>query len=197
MIRFTDFVPSVSPPKTTGGNHYRLFGANGFPWDPHEWFRDTGIPLPRNLEEVAAACEQVGYCPASEITDAGFTIDAALMVLRNFLVRKRENERAARKATAAPLLSKKVPKRRRRPPLARKVRPLTPKQTEAVQIVGECKGSFADAARRMGLDRKTVRQHYYAGMKKMGRAIGKKPKTERLSQDSRGQATVSQDRRRG
>ena len=73
-----------------------------------------------------------------------------------------------------------------------KVKPLTPRQSEAIQIVGECKGNFADAARRMGLDRTTVKQHYDAGMKKLGR----KPiqhGTQSVPFDRRGQVHLSPD----
>ncbi len=92
MILFASCVPSVRPPDTTGGNHYLKFGKDGFPWEPGEWLRDTGIRLPRDLQEVAEACERAGYCPAGEISEAGFTADAARMVLRNFLIHKREAE---------------------------------------------------------------------------------------------------------
>lgn len=55
---------------------------------------------------------------------------------------------------------------RRRPAQGRKE--LTNRQVEAVQIVGECEGDIAKAARQMGLDRKTVEQHYNAGLSKLG-----------------------------
>jgi len=44
-----------------------------------------------DLGEVASACERCGYCPAQEIIDAGFTTDAARMVLRNFLFHGRKH----------------------------------------------------------------------------------------------------------
>ena len=78
-----------------------------------------------------------------------------------------------------------------------KPRPLTPKQTEALQIVGECGGDIAEAARRLGKDRKTVEQHYQAGLAKLGRAMGRKPKVEQLRNGLRGQpeVTAEDDRR--
>lgn len=72
---------------------------------------------------------------------------------------------------------------------------LTLLQTEAVQIVGACKGNIAEAARRLGKDRKTVKQHYEAGLRKLGRAAPGKPKTQRLATDRRGQVSESHDRR--
>ena len=86
---------AVDPPKTEGGFHYPRFGHKGFriKWNPDEWLRETGIRLPMDLGAVAASCEQCGYCPSQEIIEAGFTMDAALMVLRNFLFHRRQHER--------------------------------------------------------------------------------------------------------
>lgn len=86
--------------------------------------------------------------------------------------------------------AKRAENRRRRPPLASKVRPLTAKQTEALQIVGECKGSYADAAKRMGLNRKTVKQHYEVACRKMGYSVSK-TKTLSIPLDRRGQENVA------
>jgi hypothetical protein len=79
---------------------------------------------------------------------------------------------------------------RKRPPL--EAAPLTEKQTEVVQIVGECKGNFAEAGRRLGLDRKTVKQHYQAAMGKMGKAAIKRV-TGPLPCDRRGQSRLTDD----
>jgi predicted DNA-binding protein (UPF0251 family) len=90
----------------------------------------------------------------------------------------------------------KRPRRRRRmtdaPP-----RPLTAKQTEAVQIVGECKGNLAEAARRLGIDRATLKERYEAASEKLGkRAV--KHATKSLPTDRRGQENLSRyDDRRG
>jgi hypothetical protein len=84
--------------------------------------------------------------------------------------------------------------RRNRKPLNPKE--LTPKQLEASQIVAECKGDIAEAARRLGKDRATVEQHYRAAMKKLGKTVVKY-KTKQLPSDRRGQANLAdgQDRR--
>ena len=75
-------------------------------------------------------------------------------------------------------------------------KPLTPRQVEVMQIVAECKGDLAEAARRLGLDRKTVMQHYTAAEKKLGKAAVKHA-TCALPRDRRGQAHVAEgdDRR--
>jgi hypothetical protein len=86
---------AVDPPRTEGGPFYEV-GPNGFPWDPYEWRAETGIAFPMDLGEVASACERCGYCPSQEIIDAGFTLDAARMVLRNFLFHGRQHEQEQR-----------------------------------------------------------------------------------------------------
>ncbi len=88
-------------------------------------------------------------------------------------------------------------KKRRRSGAAEKPRPLTPPQAEAIQIVGECKGNMAEAARRLGKDRKTLDQAYRAGLTK----LGKQPVrygTRTLYRDRRGQENIAKsDDRRG
>ena len=91
------------------------------------------------------------------------------------------------------------PKPSRRAVRSRKPRPLTPRQVEVVQVVGECKGNVAAAARRLGRDRKTVEESYRAGMTKLGKTVyHSRDKTLLLARDRRGQETVSEgdDRRR-
>lgn len=89
-----------------------------------------------------------------------------------------------------PKATGRAKRRRRRQPAEPK--PLTPKQVEVVQLYGECKGDFAEVARRMNLDRKTVVEHYEAAMKKMGKTAVK-PTTRSIPADRRGQATLSHD----
>jgi hypothetical protein len=80
------------------------------------------------------------------------------------------------------------PKRRRRPTTATK--PLTEIQAEVVQIVGECKGNVAEAARRRGRDRKTVDEEYKAALKKLGKSVVKAT-TQPLPKDRRGQENIT------
>lgn len=90
--------------------------------------------------------------------------------------------------------ARKKPKRTRRPSKARKPRPLTPRQIEVVQIVGECKGNIAKAARQLGKDRKTVEEAYRAGMAKLGKTVYRsRDKTRLLPRDKRGQEAVSEE----
>jgi hypothetical protein len=72
------------------------------------------------------------------------------------------SEVAIPKTSEVKSAAKKPRKRRQSDP-----RPLTPIQAEAVQIVGECQGDIAKAARHLGKDRKTVEQNYEAGMAKL------------------------------
>jgi DNA-binding NarL/FixJ family response regulator len=58
---------------------------------------------------------------------------------------------------------------RRRPSTTGKRCALTPKQVEVVQIVGECKGNIAEAARKLGRDPKTIAECFKAATKKLGK----------------------------
>ena len=79
------------------------------------------------------------------------------------------------------------PHRPRRKGTPRETKTLTARQLEAVKVVGECDGYFAEAARRMGIDRKTCRQHYDSAMRKLGRAAPHaKRRTQSLPTDRRG-----------
>ena len=82
--------------------------------------------------------------------------------------------------------------RRRRAGQPQRPRPLTARQAEVIQIVGECKGNVAEAAIRLGRDRKTIDESYRAGMAKLGKNVCRKKKTGRLiPRDKRGQADVA------
>lgn len=89
---------------------------------------------------------------------------------------------------------------RRRPPFEKKTRPLTDRQIETMQILGECRGNYAEAGRRLRLDPKTVRQHDKAAKKKLAEvgvrpapASKLKPTTKTLPEDHRGQTDVYRD----
>jgi hypothetical protein len=110
---------------------------------------------------------------------------------------RKGNEAARLRTLADGLDGGKAPARRhRRPPLTPKARPLTGRQCEVVQIVGECKGNLAEAAKRLGIDRKSLKESYDAAMEKLGRAGIPKSKTKRLPVDLRGQVAVTKDCRR-
>jgi DNA-binding NarL/FixJ family response regulator len=78
---------------------------------------------------------------------------------------------------------------------------LTPRQTEVVQVVGECKGNIAGAARRLGRDRKTIDEAYRAAMEKLGKQVyQRRDKTRLLTRDKRSQediADIDDSRREG
>ena len=78
------------------------------------------------------------------------------------------------------------PRRARRPA----IRPLTSKQAEAVQLVGEHKGNVSEAAKVAGISRQAMKKRYEEAMKKLGKAALPKPKTQRLPRDRRGQEIV-------
>jgi DNA-binding CsgD family transcriptional regulator len=79
-------------------------------------------------------------------------------------------------------------RQRRRPTIEPKS--LTPKQAEVVHLVGECKGDLAEAARRLGRDRKTIKQHYDAAITKLGKKTVNAA-TKPLPTDRRGQENVA------
>jgi hypothetical protein len=89
-------------------------------------------------------------------------------------------------------LKGKGKKRIRRQSKPREPRPLTAKEVEAVQIVGECKGNIAEAARRLGKDRKTVDEAYKSGLGKLGKEPVKRG-TQTLPRDRRGQTYLAAD----
>jgi molybdenum cofactor biosynthesis enzyme len=80
--------------------------------------------------------------------------------------------------------------KRRRRASARKAVPLTAKQTEAMQLVGEHKGNIAAAARAAGKSRAAMAKLYTKACHKLGTKAVKQA-THRLPIDRRGQATVS------
>jgi len=100
------------------------------------------------------------------------------------------------------ITAKKTKQRRRPPSEDKSPRKLTARQVEVMQLVGECKGNFAEVGRRLRLDRKTVKEHYEAALKKLRQVGVKSPerklkaKTTQLPEDRRGQVNVADDLRR-
>ena len=80
-----------------------------------------------------------------------------------------------------------------------KIQKLTAKQTEAMQLFGECSGNYTAIGKRMGIGRKTAEGHVKAAFKKLGKMVPqRKTRTTSLPNaslpnDRRGQANVVQD----
>jgi hypothetical protein len=92
----------------------------------------------------------------------------------------------------ATIPSTSTPKRTKKKRRSRQPAKLTGKQLEACQIVGECKGNISKAAKQLGKDPKTVREHYEIGMAKLGKTAIKH-ETKSLPSDKRGQANIAND----
>ncbi len=138
---------------------------------------------------------------AHDLTPANLAKTRRMEKAKNALWRTYVYNAAVRQSVAASKVGKK--KRRRRPALENKApRAMTRRQVEVVQIVGECKGNFAEAGRRLGVDRKTIKETYDAAMGKLRKAGLRQPerkiktKTTRLPEDNRGQVNVADDLRR-
>ncbi len=89
------------------------------------------------------------------------------------------------------ITAKAKPRRRQK-----QQRPPTPKQLEALKVVGECNQNFAEAGRRLIKNAKTVRQLYHAGLKNAGKLASKligKPKKQTAPMDARHQLDVAGD----
>ena len=100
-------------------------------------------------------------------------------------------------AGTTPAAATAKPKARRRGTVSGKPKPLTPRQAEAVQIVGECRGVIAEAARRLGRDPKTIAQTYKIAMGKLGKSVVRSTdKTRIFPRDQRGNETVWTDNNR-
>jgi hypothetical protein len=84
------------------------------------------------------------------------------------------------------------PKKHRRKGERRTI-PLTAAQAEAAQLVGEHKGNFTAAGRAAGKTRQAMKKLYDKAMRKLGQTVvrPKKPKTQALPTDRRGQVDVA------
>jgi len=107
-----------------------------------------------------------------------------------------------RKAETKPCKVRRLVVRRAASDKPKKVNPLTPRQAEVVQIVGECNGNLAEAGRRLGRDRKTIQDAYKTAMGKLGKTVYRSRDrvgntTHLYGRDKRGQSDVSTDNRRG
>jgi predicted DNA-binding protein (UPF0251 family) len=90
-----------------------------------------------------------------------------------------------------PTTSGRQKRRRRTNP--RKPRPLTPKESEAVHLVGEHKGKVAAAAKVAGKSRQAMQKLYDKAMKKLGKSVFRHA-TQAIPSDLRGQSTIPDER---
>ncbi|MFA7238159.1 MAG: hypothetical protein WC058_14960 [Phycisphaeraceae bacterium] len=69
----------------------------------------------------------------------------------------------------------------------------TKRQLEVVTVINNFNGNFAEAARQLGLNRKTVKQHFDVAMRKVGKlgAPLLKQKTKAMAHDHRGQVDIA------
>jgi len=94
-------------------------------------------------------------------------------------------------ADQAPEKTEASKTKRRKRTGAAKAPTLTPKQTEAMKLHGDCEGNIAEIARRLGIGRKSAEDRVKAAFKKLGRSIPRKASTKALPTSRRGEEIVS------
>ncbi len=100
------------------------------------------------------------------------------------------NPLAALLATQSTSTLKSQRKRKRRRQSVKKIVPITARQLEAAQLVGEHKGNVAAAAAAVGISRTAMKKRYDKAMGKLGKKAMDMVKTQSLPTDSRGQIDV-------
>jgi hypothetical protein len=133
-----------------------------------------------------------------ELADA-YSVDAAEGSVNTRVDHGHYDEIHGLLQTFTPVPTTPRAKHRRRRRRTARPRPLTTLQLEAIKVVSDCKGNIAEAARRLGRDRKTIGQHYKAGIKKLGKAASHlKHLPQKLPTGCRGEEYLSgEDDRRG
>jgi len=101
-------------------------------------------------------------------------------------------------AAGAAVPSRSVARRRKRRGGGKGDRPLTPKETEALQLYGQSNGSYAAVAKRLGIDRKSVWERIQRAFEKLGPIMTKdlkrpsgRGKAQALPLDRSGQVDVA------
>lgn len=165
------------------------FGRTGVDPSPLDWLHDVAPFMPQ--KQVIFIARGVEICRRAKWTDHD-KVNELIRPLEVFLKLLLARIEDKLNAMSAPKGGPGTPRKRRRRKTDAAPRPLTPKQTEVVQIVGECKGNLAEAARRLGIDRATVEEYYEAANKKLGKQAVKHA-TRNLPTDKRGQDNLSSD----
>ncbi len=62
-------------------------------WDRTKWERETGEAFPNSMQEAAALAEKLGYMLAIDFINAGFAMDAALVVISKQIAWRAQWER--------------------------------------------------------------------------------------------------------
>lgn len=184
----------------------RSDGTRPAGWLADRFTRTTREARPETLTErhaLRAALETLGKVAADRLTDerhpqAAATLRASADALAAGAQPQGQHGAGNGQGTAPadgahsekPAANKPARRKRARKPALGK--PLTDRQREAVETVGKCSGNINEAARLLDLDPKTVRQHYRAGMAKLGETIAKtkRPRTQAIPTDRRGQEQV-------
>jgi hypothetical protein len=168
-------LPFRCPP--TEGSHGRLMAVEGL----REWLLRT-----RGSDEQGWAARELGPpIHQGELPNLALPL-AELRVV----VRRAVEALEAKESGADPARQPTRRRKARRRATARAPQPLTPKQTEAMHLVGEHKGNIAAAARAAGKSRTAMDKLYKKATAKLGKkAI--KHFTQRLPQDNRGQETIA------
>jgi DNA-binding NarL/FixJ family response regulator len=87
----------------------------------------------------------------------------------------------------------KSPRSRRKRRTSQTAKGLTPRQTEALEKVGECKGNWTQAGRLMSMTPKTVREHYFAAYRKLGMSAEAQIETLRTTAKNQQALTVFEE----
>jgi predicted DNA-binding protein (UPF0251 family) len=144
---------------------------------------------PDHADRYVAGSLMAWYDGSSSRDMRAEDLDAMRAEVENFAVRLLAEAKPDAKSVLA------VKKRRRRTPL-REARPLTPKEVEALQLLGEHKGNYTAAAKVAGISRTALIKRYKKAIKKLPRSAAvmkKKPTTQPLPLDHRGQVNLSDE----
>jgi len=147
------------------------------------------------IDRIRAAHAAVARCYGFDRLEAGERIEVRFPAINPAAVRMLEwgakELLGPRRATDKP--TQRHP-RKRRGVRTRKPRPLTARQVEVIETVAQAKGNIAEAARRLGRNRKTIEEIHKAGWEKVGKvAYHSKDKTRLLVRDRRGQENVCEE----
>jgi hypothetical protein len=130
-----------------------------------------------------------GGLPSSDEVIAEIGIEAGVAAAARCAASRRLAAAAAPDGAASHAAKRK--RRRRRRASVKILAPLTAKQVEAMQLVGEHKGDYTAAGAAAGKSRQAMKKLHEIACKKLGRkGVEKAAKTQPLPTDRRGQSKV-------